>query len=99
MKEHKLSRSKRPTRTNRIIRLNNPVPSDHKNYRQNAECSETSQQTRKQPRHDGKPELSTGITGKWTVQEITDNRTTYIDQTRATSNRMIDLCTENRHKE
>ena len=33
-KEHNLRRSKRLTKTNPIIRLNNPVPSDYRKYRQ-----------------------------------------------------------------
>ena len=34
-KEHNLRRSKRLTKTNPISRLNNPVPSDYRKYRQN----------------------------------------------------------------
>ena len=33
-KEHNLRRSKRLTKTNPIVRLNNPVPSDYRKYRQ-----------------------------------------------------------------
>ena len=36
-KEHNLRRSKRLTKTNSIIRLNNPVPSDYRKYRQKAQ--------------------------------------------------------------
>ena len=36
-KEHSLRRSKRLTRTNPIIRVNNPVPSDYRKYRQKTE--------------------------------------------------------------
>ena len=36
-KEHNLRRSKRLTKTNPIIRLNNPVPSDYRKYRQKAQ--------------------------------------------------------------
>ena len=36
-KEHNLRRSKRLTKTNPITRLNNPVPSDYRKYRQKAQ--------------------------------------------------------------
>ena len=36
-KEHNLRRSKRLTKTNPIVRLNNPVPSDYSKYRQKTE--------------------------------------------------------------
>ena len=36
-KEHNLRRSKRLTKTNPIIRLNHPVPSDYRKYRQKAQ--------------------------------------------------------------
>ena len=36
-KEHNLRRSKRVTKTNPIIRLNNPVPSDYRKYCQKTE--------------------------------------------------------------
>ena len=43
-KEHNLRRSKRLTKTNPIIRLNNPVPSDYRKYRQKT-------QPRSEPNH------------------------------------------------
>ena len=39
-KEHNLCRSKRLTKTNPFVRLNNPVPSDYRNYRKQTKCTE-----------------------------------------------------------
>ena len=80
-KEHNLRRSKRLTKTNPIIRLNNPVPSDYRKYRQTTEW----------------PGKHTGYRGqygqqliqqiKWTTpEEHSDNRTIKEGSTRNTVN-------------
>ena len=57
-KEHNLRRSKRLTKTNPIIRLNNPVPSDYRNYRQKTQPrSEPNQRVKISKQHGCQEEL------------------------------------------
>ena len=69
-KEKNLRRSKRLTKTNPIVRLINPVPSDHRKYRQKAEQPRGSNQPGKQPGIRRKPELLSKHSQDWTVYEI-----------------------------
>ena len=55
-KEHNLRRSKRLTETNPIIRLNNQVPSDYRNYRQKAQPRSEPNQRVKIPKQQASPE-------------------------------------------
>ena len=80
-KEHNLRRSKRLTKTNPIIRLNNPVPSDYRKYRQKTEWPG------KHAGHRGQYGQQLTQQTKWTTpEEHPDNRTTKEGSTRNTVN-------------
>ena len=89
VKDHNLRRSKRLTKTNRISRLNSPVPSDYMKHCLKTECSGISHLPENNPETDG----------KWTISEPTDNRTTYLDQMRTSANTTTKFWTEDRHEE
>ena len=55
-KEHNLRKSKRLTKTNPIIRLNNPVPSDYSKYRQKAQPRSEPNQRAKTSKQQACPE-------------------------------------------
>ena len=95
-KEHNLRRSKRLTKTNPIIRFNNPITSDYRKHRKQTKRPED---TRNRGRHSGKDQQHRILndTTEGPVQAEQLNRTA--DETRTTANIPKLLWTENRHKE
>ena len=95
-KEHNLRRSKRLTKTNPIIRFNNPITSDYRKHRKKTKCPED---TRNRGRYSGKDQQRRILndTTEGPVQAEQFNRTA--DETRTTANIPKLLWTENRHKE
>ena len=84
-KENNLRRSKRLTKTNPIVRLNNTVLSDYRNYCHKAERSGVNDHPGIQPGIRQRSELLTNR-NNWSVLEPKTDRTTTNDLTRTTAN-------------
>ena len=96
--ENNLRSSRRLTKTNPIVRLNNPVPSDNMKFRQKVEQLETNNKPGKQPGVRWKPEFLKNRPLEWTVQDTDTNRTIQSDLTRTSAVTTHQLWTEHRHK-
>ena len=86
-------------KTNPIVRLNNPVPSDYRKYRQKAERPRINNHPGKQPGIRQKHELLKKHSHNRTVKETKTDRTTNNDLTQRTAKTNAEPWTEHRDKE